>query len=101
MVIEYNDFISFCGTLLGRQIPTIGKRSHFTVLSVNVDRIEYKISTGNPRYTERVRIQKVLDRYEKTHSFKVKACNLTVLIHEMFELGIKPDFISTPMPVIL
>ena len=72
MVIEYNDFISFCGALLGRQIPTIGKRSHFTVLSVNVDRIGYKISTGNPRYTERVRIQKVLDRYEKTHSFKVK-----------------------------
>ena len=31
---------------------------------------------------------------------KAIAYNITVLIHEMFELGIKPDFVSTPMPVI-
>ena len=31
---------------------------------------------------------------------KVKACNLTVLIHEMFERGIKPDFISAPIAYI-
>lgn len=72
MAIEYKDFISFCETLLGREIPTIGKRSRFTVLSVNADRIGYKISSGKSRYTERVRIQKVIDRYEETHSFKVK-----------------------------
>ena len=72
MVIEYNDFIRFCGTLLGRQIPTIGKRSYFTVLSVNADRTRYRTSTGRPRDTKRIRIQKVLDRYEETHYFKVK-----------------------------
>ncbi|MCL4480468.1 MAG: hypothetical protein M1113_03165 [Candidatus Thermoplasmatota archaeon] len=31
---------------------------------------------------------------------KAIAYNITVMIHEMFELGIKPDFVSTPMPVI-
>ena len=28
---------------------------------------------------------------------KAIAYNITVLIHEMFELGIKPDFISVPI----
>ena len=71
MVIEYDDFIDFCKKLIGKQISTIGKRSYFTVVSVNVDRIGYKLSTGKQRYTERVRIQKVLDTYENTHSLKV------------------------------
>ena len=31
---------------------------------------------------------------------KAIAYNITVLIHEMFELGIKPDFISLPAPTI-
>ena len=75
MVIEYDDFIDFCKSLIDRQIPTIGKRSYFTVVSVNVDRIEYKLSTGKLRYTEKVRIQKVLDTYENTHSLKVADYN--------------------------
>lgn len=75
MVIEYDDFIDFCKKLIGKQISTIGKRSYFTVVSVNVDRIGYKLSTGKQRYTERVRIQKVLDTYENTHSLKVEDYN--------------------------
>jgi hypothetical protein len=71
MAIEYDDFIDFCKKLIGKQISTIGKRSNFTVVSVNADRIGYKLSTGKQRYTERVRIQKVLDTYENTHSLKV------------------------------
>ncbi|MCL4451196.1 MAG: hypothetical protein M1327_01030 [Candidatus Thermoplasmatota archaeon] len=31
---------------------------------------------------------------------KTKAYNITVLIHEMFELGIKPDFVSVSVAYI-
>ena len=70
MVIDYSDFIGFCERLTGSEITTAGGRSSFTLLSANSDRIEYKLSTGKIRRNERVRVQRALEIYEQTHSFK-------------------------------
>jgi hypothetical protein len=72
MVVQYNAFIKFCKEQIGKEFPTIGKRSSFKVESVNEHSINYLLSTGNERVTERGIIQKILDKYEETHSFKVK-----------------------------
>lgn len=70
MKIEYGEFIKFCRGQIGKSIDTIGGRSSYTLVLVNPERIGYKLSTGNIRYNEKVRVQKALDRYEQTRSFK-------------------------------
>ncbi len=70
MKIEYDSFIDFCKTLEGKTISTIGGKSSFKVTTVRYDRISYELLNGKPRHTERVRIQKALERFAETGSLK-------------------------------
>ena len=70
MKIEYDSFIDFCRTLVGKTLRTIGGNTTFKVTSVSSDRISYELSNGNIRRNERIRIQRALDRFEEINSLK-------------------------------
>ncbi|MGP6239752.1 hypothetical protein ACNF40_04980 [Cuniculiplasma sp. SKW4] len=70
MDVNYDDFIKYCKTLEGQTLDTIGKRSLFTVFSVNEDKITFLLFNGNFRATQKFIIQEVLKKFNDSYSLK-------------------------------
>jgi len=70
-MIDIDSFIEFCKSLVGSTIKTAGGRAKFTLSSAQYNKLCYTVlSTGKTRPHTRRRIEMVLDRYDKTKSFR-------------------------------
>jgi len=70
MKIDYDDFINFCFSLVGKTLRTKGERSNFEIVSVKKEGITFKISTGKYRISDSATINKIFDRYKEKGSLK-------------------------------
>ncbi|MDD4113513.1 MAG: hypothetical protein PHC56_10865 [Herbinix sp.] len=70
MKIDYNGFIEFVKGLKGQTIYTIAKEKPFTVDVISNGLIYTPFSTMKPRTHIKNFIERVLERFETTESFK-------------------------------
>jgi len=64
------DFLNFCKSLAGQEIGTIGGRAKFMVKVIE-DGLEFTpLSSGEPRFHNGKYVDRVLDTFEKSQSFK-------------------------------
>ncbi len=68
--INFNSFMTFCKTLEGHTLPTMGGRSEFVLLSVESDCLHYLPSTNKERHSKRKWIERVLNHYAMTNSLR-------------------------------
>lgn len=69
---DINSFIKFYMPLQGQTFTTVGGYTKFQLLSVQTNKLVYKVSTGKTRDHTRKRIGMVLDHYKKTKSLRPK-----------------------------
>ena len=61
---DFASFVSFCKTLEGETMPTVGGRTQFTLSSVREDNIDFYVpATGNVRGCTRNNLRRVFARY--------------------------------------
>jgi hypothetical protein len=71
MQIDYDSFINFCRGKVGVSLDTIGRSEKtFKLLSVTIYEMGYRISTGRILTDKKESIQRVINRFEETGSYK-------------------------------
>ena len=95
--VNADSFMEFVKTLAGQEITTLKQRKPFTV-SVNVEGMTFTPSSGTPRLHQRRYVEKVLEQFNRTHSYITTEYNTNGIVNASYQLALIRRYLNQPAP---